>query len=64
LWHLSSLKEELEKSKSDVENIKDYLSEIKTTTSNIEKEMDWWSDKNSPTLAKQIIKRLDAIEYK
>ena len=46
----------------DVESVKDYLSEIKSTTSSIEKEMDWWGDAN--TLAKQIIKRLDAIERK
>ena len=48
----------------DVESVKDYLSEIKSTTSNIEKEMDWWSDTKTSTLAKQIINRLDALERK
>ncbi len=67
LWHLSSLKEVLEQSRVAIENVnnemktaKDSLSEVKESICNIEKELDWWSDKN--TLAKQIMKRLDAID--
>jgi len=70
LSYLRAAKEELEKSQNaveklnrDIESVKDYLSEIKSNTLNIEKEMDW-SDGKALTLAKQIIQRLDAIKYK
>jgi DNA-binding transcriptional regulator GbsR (MarR family) len=66
---LSLIKEELEKSRdviekasSDMKSSKDSMLEMKENVSNIEKEFDWWSDKN--TLATQLLKRLDAIERK
>jgi len=69
LWHLSSLKEAMEQSRDAIDKMnneaksaKDSLSEIKASICNVEKELDWWSDKH--TLATQIMKRLDAIERK
>ena len=46
----------------DVDRANRHLWEIKNAISNVEEEMKWWGDAN--TLAKQIIKRLDAIERK
>lgn len=46
----------------EAERVRELLYDVQKSITNIEKELDWWSDKH--TLAKQIIERLDAIERK
>ncbi len=61
-WILDGVTERLDTAIIHLNTIENDVTRMSSAIVNIEEELKWWSDGN--TLAKQILKRLDAIEDK